>query len=347
MPKMFDPIVLKGREVKNRVVFPPGVTFDPEVVDGAINAGTIEHYRRVAKAGCGIVIVEATCVARDGLLAPTQLGVWDDSFLDGLSKLPPIIRAEGALALLQIEHSGVRTPKSVTENIVAPSEYTAGDVTARALELDEIKTIERQFVEAGVRAKKAGFDGVELHACHGYLINQFLSPTVNQRNDEYGKDRAKFALDILTGLRREVGDGFIISVRTPGNDPDLATCISYAKRFEAAGADMLHVSAGFVNKPPADMSYEQNDNYNWIAGMGIEIKKHVGVPVVAVNGIRTPEQAHYILETGGVDFVALLRAYMCDLDWIEKARTGRAVIQCAGCRKCLRFTGMYNCELNK
>ncbi|MCL2852277.1 MAG: NADH:flavin oxidoreductase [Defluviitaleaceae bacterium] len=347
MAKMFDPIMLKGKKVKNRVVFPPGVCFDPGVVGGFISEATVEHYKRVAKAGCGIMIVEAACVVKDALITPMQLGIWDDSFVEGLSKLPPIAHAEGALALLQIEHSGVKTPASVTDDLVAPSVHTFGDNTARALEVAEIETICRQFIDAGVRAKKAGFDGVELHCCHGYLLNQFLSPEVNQRDDEYGKNRAKLALDILTGLRGEVGDDFIIAVRMPGNDPDLATCISYAKSFEAAGADLLHVSAGFVVKAPDDLVYEKNNMYNWIVATGIEIKKHVSVPVVVVNGIRTPEQAHHILETGGVDFIAIMKAYMCDFDWIEKARTGQEVIRCLPCKKCLRFTGMYNCVLTQ
>ena len=347
MATMFESLTLKGKEVKNRVVFPPCVCFDPGVANGSINNTTIEHYKQVAKAGFGLIIVEATCVVKDALITPTQLGIWDDSFIDGLSNLPPIAHNEGAVTLIQIQHSGVRTHPTVTNDMVAPSDYTQGNSTAHALSLEEIETITQQFVDAGIRAKKAGFDGVELHGAHGYLISQFLSPNINKRDDAYGKDPTKFGVDIIHRLRKEVGDDFIIAVRMPGNDPDLTTCVSYAKSFEAAGADLLHISTGFVAQQPADLAYENNDDFNWIVATGIEIKKHVNIPIIVVNGIRTPQQANAILEHGNVDFVALLKAYLCDNDWLQKARTGQDINKCVSCSKCIRFTGLQNCVLNK
>lgn len=345
MAKMFEPLAIGSKVAKNRVVFPPGVRFDTNVVDGVMNDATIEHYKKVAQAGCGVIIVEATCIDKEGRITPTQLGIWDDSFIDGLAKIPPIAHAEGAIALIQIQHSGVKTSKEVTADIVAPSDYTFQESTARALSLEEIEKISQQFIDACLRAKKAGFDGVELHGCHGYLMNQFLSPTVNSRDDIYGEDKAKFVTDIITRLRKEVGDDFIIGVRMPGNDPDVATCATYAQRFEQAGADFVHVSAGFIPKPPADLNYEQNDNYNWIVATGLEIKKHVGIPVIVVNSIKTPEHASYILETGNADFIAILRAYLCDFNWIDKAKAGPPVVQCLSCKPCLKYTGIDKCVL--
>ena len=118
MDKMFELITLRGKQVKNRIVFPPGVCFDPDVCQGMVSDATVKHYERIAKSGCGLIVVEATCVAKNGLITPMQLGVWDDSFINGLARIARAAHEEDVLALLQIEHSGVKTHKSVTYDIV-------------------------------------------------------------------------------------------------------------------------------------------------------------------------------------------------------------------------------------
>jgi len=334
MSKMFEPLKIKSKTAKNRVVFPPVVVFDESVKDGVLTDDVIDHYKRVAKAGCSILITEATCIEKSARLSPTQLGIWDDSFIEGLSKLAKIAHDEDAIALIQIMHAGDKTHKEVNTTPADPSN----------LSINEIEHIFQQFIDAGLRAKKAGYDGVELHACHGYLLNQFLSPTTNNRDDVYGQDRAKLTVDIIKQLRQKAGDDFIIAVRMPGNDPDLKTSIAYAKKFEEAGADLFHISAGIPPEKPADMDYKENDMHNWIVQLGIEIKKHVSKPVIAVNGIRTPEQARYILQH--VDFVALAKGYLCDFSWIEKAKNNEPVNECASCKNCIRFKGAYKCLQN-
>ena len=365
MAKLFEAFTIKGKEVKNRIVLPPMVIFDKDIKGGMITDGVVEHYKSMAKAGCAIMIVEATAIEKNGLIQPLQLGIWDDTFIEGLSILPVIAHNKGALALIQLVHAGGKAAQADTDDIIAPSSCHFGENEARSVTLEDIERLKRFFVDAGIRAKKAGFDGVELHACHGYLMNQFLSPRFNKRDDIYGREKEKFVVDIIKQLRKEAGDAFIIAIRMPGNDPDLATSISYAKRFEEAGVDLFHMSVGFIpdlsdeekssniaqsdiSFKPGDLIYEKNDYYNWIVGAGIEIRRHISKPVIVVNGIRSPAQAHYILEQGGVDFVALGRGYLCDLDWIEKAMKDQPVRECASCRgKCLRTTGIYNCVLKK
>jgi len=347
MSKMFKSFTIKGKEAKNRIVYPPMVIFDKDVKDGMISDGVKDYYKAVAKAGCAIMVVEATAVADNGLLHQTVLGIWDDRFIEGLSALPVIAHENGAIALIQLVHGGGKAAE--TTNIVAPSnhrfESRFGENDARALTSDEIESMKASFVAAGVRAKKAGFDGIELHSCHGYLLNQFLSNETNKRDDIYGKEKSKIVVDIIKEMRKQVGEDFIISIRMPGNDPNLTTCIAYAKQFEAAGVDLFHISAGILPDAPNDLAYEENPNYNWIVATGIEIKKHVSKPVIVVNGIRTPEQANHILDQTDVDFVAIARGYVCDLNWTEKAKSNESVIKCISCKKCLRFTGIYNCVL--
>ena len=345
MDKIFEIFTLKNKTVKNRIVFPPMVMFDKDIKNGKLTSGVIDHYKNIAKAGCSIIVAEATAVADNGCLTPLQLGIWDDSFIEGLSALSAAAHDEGAIALIQLLHAGGLTSKATTDNIVAPSSQQFGENNARALSLDEIEDIKKMFVGAGVRAKKAGFDGVELHACHGYLLNQFLSHKTNKRDDVYGKDKAKIVIDVIKDLREQVGDDFIISIRMPGNDPNLETSISYAKQFEEAGIDLFHISVGVAADKPNDLTYEENDKYNWIVATGIELKKHISKPVIVVNSIRTPEQANYILENSNVEFVALGKGYLCDLNWIKKVKTNEPVKKCIGCSKCLRGTGISNCVL--
>jgi len=334
---IFESIKLKSKEVKNRLVYPPVVIFDKDVKDGVISPEVVSHYKRIAKAGCGIMIVEATAIEATGRLHETQLGIWNDSFIEGLSALPKIAHEENAIALIQIVHAGVQAPPTVSNENISASDCKLRDKEARAMTIEEIERVKQQFIEAAIRAKKAGFDGVELHACHGYLLNQFLSPQINTRDDIYGKEKSKIVVDIIKQLRQEAGDDFIIAIRIPGNDPDLATSITYAQEFETAGVDLFHISAGIKNGKPDDMPFEENDMYNWIVATGLEIKKHVKKPVIAVNGIRTPQQAEYILQN--IDFVALARGYLCDLNWLEKAKNSQPVNQCIGCKGCTRGRG--------
>ena len=346
MMKMFEPYQLKGREVKNRVVFPPTVMFDESVSGGEVNERVIAHYKDIARAGCGIMIVEATTIAQDGPLSHMQLGIWDDKFIPGLSELAKAAHDEGAVALIQIMHAGGRASRLTRENPAAPSARQYGDNWAREMTVEEIEEMADWFESAAVRAQKSGFDGVELHSCHGFLLSQFLSPITNTREDEYGRDRTKLAADVIRRIRTACGDDFIIAARTHGNDPDIAASIAAAKAFEAAGADLLHISHGINSEMPPDLDYDSAKGRTMICAAGIEISKHMNVPVIVVNGIRTPEQAHSILEDEDVEFIALCKGYLCDLEWIEKARRGAAVRACVNCKRCLRFSGVHKCVLN-
>jgi len=343
---LFESFELKGKTIKNRLVYPPVVIFDKDVKDGKINAEVVAHYNRIAAAGCGIMIVEATAIEATGRLHETQLGIWDDTFVEGLSALPKAAHAENAVALIQIMHAGIQAPPTVSSENVSSSDCKRGDKAARAMTTEEIEHVKQQFLDAGKRAKKAGFDGVELHACHGYLLNQFLSPQINTRDDIYGKEKSKIVIDIIKEMRHVMGEDFIIAIRMPGNDPDLAGSITYAKAFEAAGVDLFHISAGIPNGQPADMKYEENNMYNWIVASAMEIKKQVTKPVIAVNGIRNPKQATAILQD--VDFIALARGYLCDLNWLEKAKTDQPVKECIGCKGCTRGRrgSINDCVLN-
>jgi NADPH2 dehydrogenase len=348
-----SPLAVAGQSIPNRIVMPPIVVFWADET-AFVTDRHIAHYARRADGGVGLIVVEATAVLPEGRLNDQQLGIWSDEFLPGLSRLAEVIHASGAKAFVQIHHAGLKSYKTITDDPVAPSEYDDGKIHARELEVGEIEAIRDAFVAAAVRSERAGFDGVELHGAHGYLLNQFASPRINLRTDRYGGDvsgRLLLTREIIDGIRSEVTRKFVVSCRMGCDDPDLETSVEVARELEAAGIDMLHVSSGMGNGSDtagADIIEAMPEGFphSWFVYGGIEIGKHVDVPVIAVNGIRTPEQARDILDRG-VAFVAMARALLVDPDWPKKAEAGEVPITCLECKprchwfgdgeKCPRF----------
>jgi 2,4-dienoyl-CoA reductase-like NADH-dependent reductase (Old Yellow Enzyme family) len=217
-----------------------------------------------------------------------------------------------------------------------------GPISARALTVPEIAKIQDQFAAASSRAKQAGLEGVELHGAHGYLISQFLSPVINKRQDAYGGSpvkRARFAAETINKIRKSVGKDFIISCRIGCNEPDLESAIENAKILEAAGLDLLHVSTG-VETPmtgPGPYPVPQDFKFNWVVWGGTQIKKNVKIPVIVVNGIRTPEQAGYLVENNLADMAAIGKGLLVNPDWANEALQKQKVATCLDCKVCSYF----------
>lgn len=193
-----------------------------------------------------MIVVEATCVTPDGRLAPSQLGLWEDMQIEGHRKITEGCHKHGAIVLVQIHHGGYNTHPECGPS-KGPSSVIWREKQTLELSHDEIIEIRNQFIDAAIRAKKAGYDGVQLHACHSYLINQFVSPSVNKRTDEYGgntQNRARFGCEIIHGIHRACGYDFIVSARTPGAEPNLEEAWAIADAYIEAGVDYLQVSGG-------------------------------------------------------------------------------------------------------
>ena len=186
------------------------------------------------------------------------------------------------------------------------------------------------FIAAALRAKKAGFDGIELHGAHGYLLSQFTSAFFNKREDEYGSDfkgRMKLATEIIRGIRAVCGSDFIIDFRLGANAPLLEDGIEIAKHLESIGVDILHVSHGgsLLNLPRTPVGFE----YNWIVYSGTVIKTHVKIPIITVNEIKTPDRAAWLIENGKADFVALARPQMADPSWANHVKDNEPINICS------------------
>ena len=327
MIDLFSKISIRNINFKNRVVMPPMVIGWSDN-SGNISDGHIEYYKKRAKGGCGLIILEAHSITKNGRLVDNQLGIWDDKHIEGLKKIADACHEYDAKVIVQINHAGLKTPKSVSATAYAPSDIKYKDVNVIALTLDEIVKLQNDFLEAAKRAMKAGLDGVEIHGAHGYLIGQFMSPLTNKRTDKYGgdiKNRARFAIEIIKAIKAEVTEKqFLIGYRMGGNEPTLEDGIKITKLIEDSGIDILHVSTGMdggsIPIIPDDF------NYNWIVYCGTEIKKNAKVPVIVVNSIRTPDQARYLIENNMADFIAIGRGQIADSEWANKANNNDKII---------------------
>ncbi|MDD5571968.1 MAG: NADH:flavin oxidoreductase [Bacteroidales bacterium] len=348
MKAIFKDFEIKGIKIKNRIVMPPMVNFGWSDENGFVNEKHVRHYEERAKANVGTIIVEATAVKKEGRGFVPQLGIWNDSQIEGMKKITNACHEFGSVMLLQLHHGGFYTPETVSERAVGPSIDTKIS-RSYSLTVEEIKKITNDFINGAVRAKKADFDGVELHGAHLYLLNLFASASINQRTDEYGgsvASRLKFAGDIIKGIKNKVGNDFIICYRMGANAPTLDDGIQIAKELEKLGVDILNVSHGGVNRliPKVPENFE----YNWIVYSGTQIKKHLKIPVIVVNEIKTPERASFLIENNLTDFVAIGRDLLTDPQWADKAYRNEEVNQCLGCKpRCKRYEGAELCPKNK
>ena len=333
------PIRIGKKVCKNRITMAPTVKFNAGE-DGIVTDFFVKHYALRAKHGCGLICVEATAVSPEGRLSPDQIGLWNDDQIPGHRKIAEACRAYGALVIPQLHYGGLgthpRCGRMTSPTAVLWKRGMNGEEMAEELTVSEIRRIEQCFIEAAVRAKKAGYDGVQLHGCHSYLINDFAS-AVNQRRDEYGgstENRARFGCEIISGIREACGAGFIISVRVSGCDPTVEESIRTAECYVKAGCDYLQVSNGIQDI--SGLPHDDSLPYNRVAALGVAFHDHFKgrVPVSLVNGIRTPEQVRYLLENEQIDTVDLACGLLADPAFTGAILNGTPYVRCFSCKRC-------------
>jgi len=348
MLNLFTEYSLKGKIVKNRIVFPPVACFHYAGDDGLVTDRNLIHYRQIAEGGPGIIITEATAVRKDGRLAPFQLGIWSDEHIPGMQQITSLVKASGALSILQIHHAGLLTPETAADKARGPS-MDEKNPRSQALTTDEIEETGQAFIDGAFRAQQAGYDGIELHGAHGYLLSQFASSYFNKREDDFGgslEKNMKLATDIIRGIRKKCGVDFIIDYRLGANAPLLEDGIAIAKLLEKTGIDLLHVSHGgsLLNLPRTPKDFE----YNWIVYSGTVIKTQVRIPVVVVNEIKTAERADWLIGNGMTDFVALGRPQLSDPAWVNHVKNHEKINICLSCKpRCRWFEESSLCPARK
>lgn len=359
--RLFEPIRIGAIQVKNRIVMAPMTTH--YAVDGYVSDRMVRFYERRAKGGAGLITIEDGIVDYPiGSNTDCPLAIDHDRYLAGLSKLADVIRANGAVSVMQLSHAGRRAGqvspgsgclKRTGGRIpVAPSALahpTPGHVVPRPLTVPEIQSIITRFEEGAARAVKAGFDMIGLHCAHMYLCGQFLSPWANKRTDEYGgslENRMRFVLEIVRRIKDRVGTKVPIVCRMNGREPEEGNTqeelMQFANALQQAGVDALHVSVGFASVLwdkdfiPAEAFTGMPEGC--IVDLAATIKKAVTIPVITVNKIRHVEFAENVLQEGKADMIALGRTLLADPDWPLKARRNcpediRPCISC--CRGCV------------
>lgn len=309
-----------GRTSANRVVVPP-MASETADADGRATPATLAHYRRLARSGAGLIFAEYTYVHRSGRGEENQLGADADDKVAGLAGVARALRARGALAGLQLVHVGGKTTRALAGGV--PMSPSGVKVPVKGWEPDEsaamtradIAAWTRWFTDAALRAQMAGFDLVELHAAHGYGLNQWLSPITNRRTDEYGggiDGRARLLLETAASIRA-AAPGLLLAVRLPGQDhmegglttADMGRVVA---RLEALGADLIDVSSGIGGwRRPRDRRGE-----GYLVDDAADLKPFTSLPVIGVGGIETGGFIDDIVARGRVDFAAVGRAVLKD-----------------------------------
>lgn len=355
-PHLFSPVEIGNFVVPNRIAHVP-TDISSANADGSVNERVITYHEEIARGGCGFIIVGATTPDKaTGRPTVTCLAADEDPLIPGLARLAEAMHRHGARCAVQLQHPGrqaawprkdlfsatdmvVSLPGSAGHEVVYAEDVAHGK-SIRAMTVEEIYDLIEKFAEAAWRVQQAGFDAVELHGAHGYLIAQFMSPYVNRRNDRFGGsfiNRMRFVLEIIDRIKKKCGKKFPIGIRYSGEEwieggRTLDESIKVAKIMEENGVAFLDISAGIFEVPGPTMDpmyYPQG----WNTYTAEEIKKHVKIPVITSHTLRDPAYCERILAEGKTDMVGLSRQLIADPYWGNKAKDGQVkeIRKCISC----------------
>jgi 2,4-dienoyl-CoA reductase-like NADH-dependent reductase (Old Yellow Enzyme family) len=334
MTKLFSPINVRGITAKNRIWVAPMCMYSCEAKDGVVTAFHLVHYGERALGGAGLVIVEATAVRADGRITPWCTGIWNRAQVEAWKPVTAFIKANGSVPAIQLAHAGRKASThrdgsgSLTladggwQTVSSTSEAFDGFFAPHQLETTELPGIVDAFVSSANNAIEAGFEALEIHAAHGYLMHQFLSPISNHREDEYGgslENRARLLIEIVSGIRAAVGDDVPLFIRFSATDYreggwDEAQTAQVAKWCADAGADLFDISSGGLI---TGVTIPSGPGYQ--VPLSEFVAERVEEPVTAVGQITEPKQAEEILQRGEVEVIMIGRAALRDPHWALRA----------------------------
>lgn len=371
--------------LKNRMIMPAMCSYTANQ-DGSVSSATVNHYARRAAGGVGLIVVEMTNPSPGCQVFPGNLDLSSDAFKPGFARLAKAIHAQGAKCFVQLTHGGVfiRDAKKDAQTPSGIGTFSLPDAKLHIMTREEIKDVIEDYGKCALRAKTAGFDGIEVHGAHGYLPSEFLSGYYNHRTDEYGgsvRNRTRFSAEIIQCIHKYCGDSFPVIYKLPTEDftpggITLAQSTLIAQFLEEAGAAAIVMSGGTLESRFAEYMEVMNGERTahpqlgltrgisaacWIPSTycsprapylnnAIQIKKVLKIPVVAVCGIR-PDVADEMIEAGSIDFAALGRQSLADPDYPEKVLEGRLedMRQCLRCNECIGSAGKdinLSCAVN-
>lgn len=329
MNNLNQAITINQVKLNNRLVMPPMATAK-SAEDGKVVEALCEYYDEKSKGGhIGLIILEHSNISQEGKASHGQLSIANDDTIEGLKKLTNIVHKNGSKMIAQLSHAGGRTSVDITQYtpISASASPMLKDKKTGFLpkEMDflDIKNVIFDFTAAAIRAKKAGFDGIEIHSAHGYLLNQFYSPLTNKRLDAYGystiENRIRLHIEIIQAIKKAVGNDFLISLRLGGCDymeggSTIEDSVLAAIEFEKVGINLLNISGGFCGfvKPGA---HEQG----YFSEITASIKKKVSIPVLLTGGIHEASVADLLLEENKADLIGVGRAILNNSNWAKES----------------------------
>jgi 2,4-dienoyl-CoA reductase-like NADH-dependent reductase (Old Yellow Enzyme family) len=335
MPKLFETTAINSMTLKNRFVrSATWVALANQ--DGSCTPGLIDLTVKLAEGEVGLIISGYTFVARDGHVDPFQMGIYSNDLLKGLSEMTEAVHRAGGTIALQLMHAGLfADPQLTGQEALGPSVMaTDKGPTGREMTHEEIRLVVDRFRDGAIRAKKAGFDGIQIHAAHGFLLSQFLSPFFNKREDEYGgsiENRARIVLEVVRSVRVAVGDGFPVLVKINAEDYledglDVEGMLQVAGMLERSGVDAVELSGGTV----LGLLLGNLDNsFSPVKKKGVyyeeaakRYKKQIRLPLILVGGIRSHEQSRRLVEEGTADYVSMSRPLIREPDLIKRWKSG-------------------------
>lgn len=327
MELLKQPIKIKNIKIKNRLVMPPMATLKSG--DGQVTDKLVDYYDEKSKGGyIGLIITEHSYVSKEGMANQGQVSISSDKDIEGLKRITETIHKNGSKVIAQISHAGSSAIPEVTGcELISASPIANTGATAktgiipREMTQEDIKRVVKSFAHAAKRAKDAGFDGVEIHSAHAYLLNQFFSPITNKRSDEYGgslNNRIRIHLEIIKEIRKTVGEDYLVALRLGACDyisggTTIEDSIEAAKEFQKAGIDLLDISGGFCG-----IVRPNHKEPGYFGELSEAIKKEVSIPVILTGGITEGKHAEKLMEEKKADMIGVGRAILKDSAWAKK-----------------------------
>lgn len=322
MKDLFSSYTLKGLDLKNRVVMPPMCQYSVENKDGIATDWHYLHYVSRAVGGTGFIIIEMTDVEPDGRISDFDLGLWSDDQIPALKRIVDACHSYGAKVGIQIAHAGRKAEDA--EVPVAPSAIAFDEnyKQPRALTTVEVKDMVEKFRSAAARAVKAGFDAIEIHGAHGYLIHQFHSPLTNKRDDEYGQDLTLFGREVIQAVKGEMPEDMPLIMRISAKEYveggyGIEESIAFAKAYQRAGVDMFDVSSG--GEGPIAAFGRPGTHAGYQVPLARDIKQALDVPVIAVGRLDDAKLANAVIGNEDADLVAVGRGLLRNPHWALEA----------------------------
>ncbi len=335
MPKLFERTTLNSMTLKNRFVR-SATAMGPANQDGSCTPKLIDLMAELAEGEVGLIISGFAFVAKSGHVNPVQMGIHSDDLSEGLSKMTEAVHKGGGVIAVQMMHEGLFADSELTgQEASGPSVMaTEKGPTGREMTKEEIHQVIGSFRDAAVRAKKAGFDGIQIHAAPGFLLSQFLSPYFNRRSDEYGgsiENRARIVLEVVRSVREVVGTDFPVLVKINSQDNlegglDVDDMLQTAALLEQSGVDAIEMSGGTALSL---LTGKPDDSFSPVTKKGVyydeaakRYKKRIGIPLILVGGIRSYSDSQRLVEEGIADYISLCRPLIHEPDLIKRWKSG-------------------------